>query len=31
MIESLPNPVYVKTLRWDLAAWNRLMIALFGD
>lgn len=31
MIETLPNPAYVKTLRWDLAAWNRSMITLFGD
>jgi hypothetical protein len=31
MIEGLPNPAYVKTLRWDLAAWNRPMTTLFGD
>lgn len=31
MIETLPHPAYVKTLRWDLAAWNRSLTILFGD
>jgi transcriptional regulator with XRE-family HTH domain len=31
MLESFPNPAYLKTLRWDVVAWNRPMTMLFGD
>jgi transcriptional regulator with XRE-family HTH domain len=31
MIDSLPNPAYVRTVRWDLAAWNLPTAVLFGD
>src|SRR5262249_48186944 len=31
MLESFPNPAYLKTPRWDLVAWNRPMTILFGD
>jgi transcriptional regulator with XRE-family HTH domain len=31
MLESFPNPAYLKTPRWDLVAWNRPMTIMFGD
>jgi hypothetical protein len=31
LIDSLPNPAYVKTARWDVVAWNRPLAALLGD
>jgi transcriptional regulator with XRE-family HTH domain len=31
MLESFPNPAYLKTLRSDLVAWNRPMTVMFGD
>jgi transcriptional regulator with XRE-family HTH domain len=31
MIESLPNPAYVKTARWDVVAWNAAAADTFGD
>lgn len=30
-VDSLPNPAYVKTARWDVLAWNRALTALLGD
>lgn len=31
LLDSLPNPAYVKTARWDIVAWNAATTALFGD
>jgi transcriptional regulator with XRE-family HTH domain len=31
MLNSLPNPAYVKTARWDVAAWNPAAAAMFGN
>jgi transcriptional regulator with XRE-family HTH domain len=31
MLDTLPNPAYVKTARWDMVAWNRPLTLLFGD
>ena len=30
-LDSLPNPAYLKTPRWDVVAWNTTAVALFGD
>jgi transcriptional regulator with XRE-family HTH domain len=30
-LDSLPNPAYLKTPRWDVVAWNTTAAALFGD
>lgn len=30
-VESLPNPAYLKTTRWDVLAWNTAATAMFGD
>lgn len=30
-LDSLPNPAYLKTPRWDVVAWNAAAVALFGD
>ncbi|WP_051247939.1 helix-turn-helix transcriptional regulator [Inquilinus limosus] len=31
LLDSLPNPAYIKTARWDIVAWNAATTALFGD
>lgn len=31
LLDSLPNPAYIKTARWDIVAWNAANTALFGD
>lgn len=31
MLNSLPNPAYIKTSRWDVVAWNPAAAAMFGD
>lgn len=31
MIDAHPNPIYVKTARWDVVAWNRAAICMLGD
>lgn len=31
MLASLTNPAYVKTTRWDVAAWNAAAANFFGD
>lgn len=30
-LETIPNPAYVKTARWDVLAWNTAMSAVLGD
>ena len=30
VLESLPNPAYIKTQRWDVVAWNAAAEAMFG-
>ena len=30
-LDGLPNPAYVKTPRWDVVAWNKAAVTLFGD
>ncbi|MGF6228206.1 transcriptional regulator with XRE-family HTH domain [Inquilinus ginsengisoli] len=31
LLDSLPNPAYIKTARWDIVAWNAANTAIFGD
>jgi transcriptional regulator with XRE-family HTH domain len=31
IVDSHPNPAYVKDLRWDVLAWNRAASIMFGD
>jgi transcriptional regulator with XRE-family HTH domain len=31
IVSTLPNPAYVKNLRWDVLAWNRASSIMFGD
>lgn len=31
MLDSLPNPSYLKTARWDVLAWNHALATVFGD
>lgn len=31
MLNSLPNPAYIKTSRWDVVAWNPVAAAALGD
>ena len=31
LLDSLPNPAYIKTTRWDIVAWNAASTALLGD
>jgi transcriptional regulator with XRE-family HTH domain len=31
IVESHPNPAYIKNLRWDVLAWNRPASIMFGD
>ncbi|MFE0759044.1 helix-turn-helix transcriptional regulator [Inquilinus sp. NPDC058860] len=31
LLDSLPNPAYIKTARWDIVAWNAAVTAIFGD
>jgi transcriptional regulator with XRE-family HTH domain len=31
IVDSHPNPAYVKNLRWDVLAWNRAASIMFGD
>ncbi|MGO1080383.1 helix-turn-helix transcriptional regulator [Inquilinus sp. CA228] len=31
LLDTLPNPAYIKTARWDVLAWNAAAAALFGD
>ena len=31
MLQSLPNPAYITTPRWDVAAWNQPAVELFCD
>ena len=31
MLNSLPNPAYITTQRWDVVAWNAPATKLFGD
>lgn len=31
LLDSLPNPAYIKTARWDIVAWNAATTAIFGD
>jgi MmyB-like transcription regulator ligand binding domain/Helix-turn-helix domain len=31
MLESHPHPIYLKTARWDVVAWNRAAALMFGD
>ena len=30
-LETIPNPAYVKTARWDVLAWNTAMSTVLGD
>lgn len=30
-LDGLSNPAYVKTPRWDVVAWNKAAVTLFGD